>query len=127
MSGYLWVKWVHQGTAFISICGFICRYLWMLQGSHKLRLPWVRRAPHVVDTLLLTSALYLAATSGQYPLAQHWLTAKVCALVVYISLGMVALGNRWDKSVKALAGAAAIVVFAYIVSVALSRNPLIFI
>jgi uncharacterized membrane protein SirB2 len=84
----------------------------------------VRIAPHVVDTLLLASALWLAALIGQYPFVQGWLTAKVLGLVAYIALGTVALKRARSKPVRAAAFALALLAAAYIVSVALTRDPL---
>ena len=52
---------------------------------------WVKIVPHVVDTLLLVSALTLVFGSDQYPFEQPLLTAKVLALIVYIALGTIAL------------------------------------
>ena len=52
---------------------------------------WVKIVPHVVDTLLLVSALTLVFGSDQYPFEQPWLTAKVLALIVYIALGTIEL------------------------------------
>ena len=78
--------------------------------------------PHVVDTLLLTSALVLVFWSGQYPFVQAWLTAKVLALVVYIVLGTIALKRGKTKGVRSFALLAALATFAYIVAVALTRN-----
>ena len=45
---------------------------------------WVKIVPHLVDTLLLASAVALAVMSHQYPLANGWLTAKVAGLLIYI-------------------------------------------
>ena len=47
--------------------------------------------PHVVDTVLLASAIALAVMTHQYPLANRWVTAKVAGLLVYIGLGTIAL------------------------------------
>ena len=63
--------------------------------------------------------------SGQYPFAQSWLTAKVIALIVYIALGTIALKRGKTKAVRSGALLAAIVTFAYIVSVALTRQAII--
>ncbi|MCJ7799324.1 MAG: SirB2 family protein, partial [Polaromonas sp.] len=51
--------------------------------------------------------------------------AKVLALVAYIVLGTVALKRGRTKGVRTLALVAALAVFAYIVSVALTRQALI--
>jgi uncharacterized membrane protein SirB2 len=61
--------------------------------------------------------------AGQYPLVHGWLTAKVLGLVLYIGLGTVALRRGRTRGQRALAGLAAMLVFGFIVSVALSKNP----
>lgn len=122
MSLYLLIKYVHMVTVLLSISGFILRGVWMLQASPMLRQPLVRRLPHVNDTLLLASALIMVFISGQYPFVIDWLTAKVLALLVYILLGMVAF--KWGRSPRVKVGAwlLALLTFAYIVSVAMSRS-----
>lgn len=84
------------------------------------------RGPHVIDTALLASAVTLAVLSGQYPLAQGWLSAKVLALLLYIVLGTVALKRGKTRAVRAGAFAAALACFGYIVAVAVSKQPLPF-
>ena len=83
----------------------------------------MRIVPHVNDTILLFSAALLTVQIGQYPFMVGWLTAKLVALVVYILLGMVAL--KWARTLPLQISAwfAALAVFAYIVSVAISRQP----
>lgn len=82
----------------------------------------LRIAPHVVDSILLASALGLVVIIQQYPFVDAWLTAKVCALLAYIGLGTVALKRGRSKPMRLWAGLAALLVFAYIVSVALTHN-----
>ncbi len=120
---YLALKWIHIGCAILSISGFALRGVLMLADSPLLAARFVRVAPHVVDTVLLASALWLAALIGQYPFVQGWLTAKVLALVAYIVLGSVALKRARSKPVRAAAFALALLSAAYIVSVALTRDP----
>jgi len=74
--------------------------------------------------VLLASALWLSALIGQYPFVQGWLTAKVLALIAYIVLGTVALKRARGKAARAIAFALALGAAAYIVSVALTRDPL---
>jgi uncharacterized membrane protein SirB2 len=62
--------------------------------------------------------------SAQYPFVQSWLSAKVIALVIYILLGMVALKRGRSRKVRITAWLLAIVTFAYIVAVAMTRSPL---
>lgn len=117
------LKHLHVTFVVLSLAGFLLRGAWMLADSPRLRARWVRIAPHVVDTGLLLSALALVFMTHQYPGAQNWLTAKVIALFVYIGLGVVALHPGRPKAVRAAAWLAALSVFAYIVSVAVTRDP----
>ena len=120
------IKTVHIATAFISITGFTIRGIWMFRDSPRLQQKWVKVAPHFNDSVLLLSAIILAFQLNQAPFVQVWLTAKVLGLLLYIGLGMVALRLGKTKRVKALAFLSAIVVFVYIVLVALTKNPLLF-
>jgi uncharacterized membrane protein SirB2 len=120
---FVLLKWVHAGSAALSIAGFTVRGILMLRDSPWLQSRFARVAPHVVDTVLLGSALALAWLSGQYPFAQGWLTAKVLGLLAYIALGTVSLKRGRSKAVRATAFALALATFAYIVSVAFSRDP----
>ena len=120
---YLWVKYLHVSCVVISISLFV------LCGSLQLQSkPWrqwwlLRVAPHVIDTVLLGSALWLVWRSGQYPFVDGWLTAKVLALLAYILLGMRALGKNTPASQRPVYFAAALLSVAYIVGVALTRSP----
>ena len=122
---YLAIKHLHITFAVLSGSFFLLRGLWMLADSPMLQRRWVKVVPHVVDTLLLASALVLVFWSGQYPFVQPWLTAKVLALVAYIVLGTVALKRGKTKGVRTFALLAALATFAYIVAVALTRQAAI--
>jgi uncharacterized membrane protein SirB2 len=121
---YAVLKLTHVGCAAISYGLFAVRGIWMVQDSALLARRSVRIVPHVVDTILLASAIMLAIMSRQYPVAAPWLTAKVIALVTYIVLGMIALKPGKTKGIRVTAWIAAQAVFAYIVAVAFTRNPL---
>ena len=80
------LKHSHISFAALSILFFTLRGYWMLSTPEMLKRRWVRIAPHVIDTLLLVSAIALTITVNQYPLTHSWLTAKLIALVAYIVL-----------------------------------------
>ena len=96
----------------------------MLAGSPLLQGRTARVLPHVVDTVLLASAVVLAWRSGQYPLAQDWLTAKLLALVAYVVLGSYALKRAKTRRTRAAFFGLALLAVFYIVSVAVTRSPL---
>jgi uncharacterized membrane protein SirB2 len=107
-----------------SISFFLLRGIWMLTDNGMLGHKFTRIAPHVIDTLLLGSAIVLLFIVGQYPFINHWLTAKVIALIAYIVLGTIAIKRGKTKGQRSIALVAALITFAYIVSVAISRDPM---
>lgn len=121
-SAYAALKWLHVGCAVLSLAGFAARGLLMLRGSPLLATRFARIAPHVVDTVLLASALALSWQLGQYPFMHGWLTAKVIALAGYIAFGSIALRRGRTLRVRAAALVLALGCAAYIVAVALARD-----
>jgi len=121
---YHLTKFVHELCALASFTLFALRGVWMLRDSPQLSRRWIKILPHGIDTLLLASAIALTLMLHQYPLTHAWLGAKLVALLVYIGLGLVALRYGKTRSVRAAAWAAALAVFLYIASVALSHDPL---
>ncbi|WP_151638024.1 SirB2 family protein [Noviherbaspirillum aerium] len=121
---YLAVKHLH--LTFVALSGilFFVRGLLMLADSAALQRGFFRIAPHIVDTLLLASALVLVVWSAQYPFVQSWLTAKVFALVAYIVIGTIALKRGKSKGVRIAAFVTALLIFAYIIKVAVTRQVL---
>ena len=106
----------------LSITGFGVRGALMLAGSPLLKARFVRIAPHVVDTVLLASAAWLAWLLGQYPFVHAWLTAKVLGLLAYILLGTIALKRGRTRGQQVAAFLGALLAAGYVVSVALTRN-----
>ncbi|MBI5451470.1 MAG: SirB2 family protein [Gammaproteobacteria bacterium] len=117
------LKIIHQVTVLVSISLFAVRGIWMVQGSGRLQQRWLRIVPHVNDTVLLVSAVGLMIMLGQYPLVQSWLTAKVVALIVYIMLGLIAFRPNFPQTVKVTAWCLAMLVYFYILSVAITKSP----
>lgn len=124
---FLLLKTVHITCVASSYMLFLLRGIWSLNGSPIMRQRWVRIVPHVVDTLLLASAIALAFSIEQYPFVDAWLTAKVIGLLLYIGLGSVALRFGRNKTMRISAWLAAQAVFVYIVLVAISHESVPFI
>jgi len=119
------VKQVHVASALLSGCGFFIRGIWMMWDSPLLQARLTKIAPHVLDTVLLVSAIVLASQWGWAALEMPWLLAKIVALLLYIVLGTLALKRGRTKTVRMVAWLAALGVFAYIVAVALTKTPLV--
>ena len=118
------LKHIHLLCIILSGSGFLARGIMMLTGSPWLQHKLVRVLPHIVDTALLASAVAMVALLGASALAMPWLIAKIVGLLVYIALGTIALKRGRSSGVRGTAFIAALLTFAYIVSVALSKNPL---
>jgi uncharacterized membrane protein SirB2 len=123
LSDYFLLKNTHVTCVVLSYLGFFVRGIWMMRASPLLERRWVRIVPHVVDTLLLASAIALAVLLRQNPLVQSWLAAKIIALVAYIVLGVFALRRGRTRADRMGFWVAAQAVFFYIVAVALTRDP----
>lgn len=123
---FLLLKTIHVSSATISITLFILRGIWSFNGSAIMQQRWIKTVPHFVDTVLLASALGLAYTIQQYPFVDAWLTAKFFGLVLHILLGSIAIKYGKTKTIRISAWLAALAVFAYIVMVAMTHDPLPF-
>jgi uncharacterized membrane protein SirB2 len=122
---YLALKHLHVTCVVLSGLGFALRGWWMLNDSPLLKARLARVAPHVIDSVLLGSALFMAWQSSQYPFAQGWLTAKFFGLLAYIVCGTMALKRARTRGRRVVFLALALLAYAYIVGVALTRNPLL--
>ena len=95
----------------------------MMRESPLLAHRAVKIVPHVVDTVLLASAIALAVMIGQYPFTASWLTAKLIGLIFYIALGTLALRRAPTRRGRVTAWIVAQLVFFYIVAVAVTKDP----
>jgi uncharacterized membrane protein SirB2 len=119
---YFAIRQLHVTAAAGSLALFILRGAWMMASPALLERRWVKIVPHVVDTVLLGSALWLAWQLGVDG-TRGWLVAKVVALFVYIALGTVALKRGRTRGVRVAALSGALMTFGYIASVAVTKSP----
>lgn len=120
---YLMLKHLHITAAYLSLLFFMLRAFWSLREAPMLQARWVKVAPHVIDTALLTLGILLAITLNFWPLPA-WLSAKIAALVIYIVLGTVAIKRGKTPAIRAGFAFAAVVVFVYMLGAAIQRTPL---
>jgi len=119
---YTILKHTHVSLVFISLCFFIVRAQWSFRASPALTRKWVRISPHIIDSTLLFSALGMVFLSGQYPFQQHWLTAKVIALVCYIVFGTLAIKRAPTLKLKIIFTVLALATYGYILAVAMTKQ-----
>jgi uncharacterized membrane protein SirB2 len=120
---YLALKHLHLAFVGLSLIFFVLRGIWLFMGSNMLAKKWAKILPHILSTLLLISGIVLAVHLNMSPGNQPWLMAKIIALFVYIGLGVASFKVANAGLRKAL-WFSALVVFAYMVSVAITKNPL---
>lgn len=120
---YALIKYVHLLSVALSLTGFFLRGLLTMRDSPLMKARWIKVLPHINDTILLAAALSLAAMSDQYPFVSGWVTAKVLGVVAYIILGSLALRAGSSPRTRLVCWLAAMAVFGWIVSVALTRQP----
>ena len=119
---YTSIKQVHVAVALLTFVLFVVRIAWMIGSPEQLQRRWVKVVPHAIDTVLLLSGVWLAWQLGAAGV-RGWLSAKMVALVLYIVLGTIALRRGRTRRLRIAAAAGAVVIFAYIVSVAMTKSP----
>jgi uncharacterized membrane protein SirB2 len=125
MTGYyLALRHVHIACVILTIALFAFRGGLMIAESPLLQSRVLRILPHVIDTVLLTSALMLTTVIRQYPFSTGWLSMKVVLLAAYIVLGHYAIKRGRTKAVRITAFVAALLVLGFLVSVARAHDPL---
>jgi len=121
---YAVVKVIHQSAVALSVTGFFLRGAASLLGAAWVSGRTAKTLPHLVDTVLLGSALALAWMLGLTPAQAPWLLAKIIGLVLYVALGVGALRPGRPMAVRTAAWLAALGVVGWIVSVAMTKSPL---
>ena len=119
---YTFLKIIHMSFAMISILGFLGRGILKINESPLVEKKLVKVLPHVIDTVLLASAIALVVMSGQYPWVAPWVGAKVLGLIVYIGLGVVVMRTAKTRQARIIAFALALVTAAYILMVASTKT-----
>jgi len=115
------VKALHIALAYLTVAGFVIRGVWAINASPLREERWVKTAPHVVDTLLLSLGALLAFRLGVSPLS-GWLAAKLLGLFAYIGFGVVTM-RAATRSIRVAGFAGALASVLYIFAVAVSRSP----
>jgi uncharacterized membrane protein SirB2 len=116
---------IHVATVMLSLFGFVLRGVLRFSGSDLINRKWLKIAPHIVDTVLIVSAITLLLQASLNPLNTPWLLAKIIALIIYIGLGLIAFRFASSRSVALWSWGVAIMVFCYILAVAVTKSPLV--
>jgi len=121
---YAQIRQFHIGVALLSGAIFAIRGAFLLGGARWPQALPVKWLSYAVDTALLTAALMLLTILPWAVFANGWLLVKVGLLVAYVVLGMFALRRGRTPRTRALAYAAALLVFGAVYSIARAHHPL---
>jgi len=120
---YAQIKILHIACVVCSGVLFTARGALMWAESRWANDAILRRMSYAIDTVLLGSAVSLAGILHQFPFVSSWLTAKILLLVVYVLLGTFALRRGRTRLIRQGCFVAALSVYAFIISVAMTHNP----
>lgn len=122
---YATLKSLHVTCVIVSAAGFVIRAVLNLRDPQTLQgVRAARILPHLIDTLLLASALGMVWQIGFGALGLAWLQTKLLLLPVYIALGAIALSPRRSRHVRGIAFASACLAFLGMLASALGKRPL---
>ncbi|MBX6392602.1 MAG: SirB2 family protein [Burkholderiales bacterium] len=121
---YMAIKHLHLAAVALGILLLLLRGFWLSTGSGMLAKKWPLIVTHLNYGVLFLAGLALAfSLSGR--LGDHpWLIAKVVGFVVLVILGARILPRMKTTGAKLAVWAIAVLLFIYIVAVALTKQPL---
>lgn len=116
------LKHLHMTVAAISILLFTFRFALTLVNSEKLKLKFLKIAPHIIDTLLLGLGIALSIKLALNPAEQLWLAEKLFAVVAYIFTGYYTLKLARNRTMQILGFLGALGWVMLIVRIAMSKE-----
>ena len=122
---YAEIKLAHVAAVFASGSLFLLRGLMVQTGRQDWALSAaLRYLSYTIDTALLAAALMLLAILPAATYANGWLAAKIALLLVYIVFGSFALKRAATQRKRLGFFVAAVVTFAFMLTIAWTRQPL---
>lgn len=91
MEWYVHIKTLHISSAILTVSLLFLRLALDAMNKPDWRKSWLKRLPHINDTLLLSSAIFLLVITGWNPLQHVWLGVKLLLVLGYIVSGWFAL------------------------------------
>lgn len=113
---------IHVSCVVLSLTGFVGRGLMLFIHPQWLTNRWLKITPHIIDTLLLASAIGLLILKQYNVLEHNWLLAKTLVLVIYIAAGIYLFRFARQRISQICSFGIAMVSAGYIVLVALSKS-----
>ena len=125
---YEGLKHFHLLTIALSATLLSVRYALMMANSKLLEKKFFKVFPHINDSFLLISGVYLIVLTGFIPFtsAAPWLTEKLTCVLAYIALGMFALKLGKNKLLRTFSFFGALGWLAMAGKVAVTKVPVLF-
>lgn len=123
---YTGIKHFHLLLIGLSVGLFLIRFILSEMKSPILQKKWLKILPHIVDTLLIVSAVTLCVLIEQYPFVNAWVTEKLLALLLYVFMVTLALKMARTVFMKYIGLLGAISWVAFAGMVAVSKQPILF-
>lgn len=125
---YEGLKHFHLLTIVISATLLSVRFALMMANSKLLDKKFFKVAPHINDTFLLISGIYLIVVTGFIPFTAGapWLTEKITCVLAYIALGFFALKLGKNKLLRTFSFFGALGWLAMAGKVAVTKTPMFF-
>lgn len=93
---YMIAKHLHLTAVILTFIFFLIRFVLLLRHSPVLQQKWLKIVPHIADTLLLVTIVWLCVQLSIYPFVNGWASAKLTGLAFYILSIFFTL--RWAKN-----------------------------
>ncbi|EGA71064.1 hypothetical protein VISI1226_21684 [Vibrio sinaloensis DSM 21326] len=125
---YEGLKHFHLLTIALSATLLSVRYALMMANSKLLEKKFFKVFPHINDTFLLISGIYLIVITGFIPFtaAAPWLTEKITCVLAYIALGFFALKLGKNKLLRTFSFFGALGWLAMAGKIAITKTPILF-
>ncbi|MGX5915354.1 SirB2 family protein [Aliidiomarina sp. Khilg15.8] len=121
MDWYFPLKHLHMTTAVLTISLFLLRLGLDVINQPGWRHTWLRRLPHINDTLLLGSAVALLFITGWNPFHNLWLGIKLLLVLGYIVTGWFALKTTMRPRIRVMAAVLSLVQVCVIFFLAMTK------
>ena len=120
----IFLKYLHIVSVAAGFSLLFVRGLWAMQSYPAPQEKWVRVVPHVVDAVLVLSAVAMLAMSPLSGWPGDWLTVKLALVAVYAMLALYLFHGAGPLATRILAWLLGLLVLLFITTIAVLRNPL---
>lgn len=121
---YLTLKYLHIICVAGSFSLFFIRGIWLLRSYPHAQEPWIKALPHVVDSLLVASAIGMLIMAPKGIWDGNWMLVKVVLVIVYAMMSVLVLRLAKSKTQRVLLWITALLVFLFATTVSVLHHPL---